>query len=64
MIIFTFFSLLCDTDVHASGVQEARKLLPANSFIGVTVASGDQARIAIRDGADYLGIGTVFATPT
>lgn len=45
-------------------VQVAKKLLPEGSLIGVTVASLEEARIAVQNGADYLGIGTVFATPT
>ena len=34
------------------------------AIIGVTVTTLSQAKIAIEDGADYLGIGTVYATPT
>lgn len=48
-----------DTPLHV-----AKKLLPVTSIIGVTVSSVEEANAAIDGGADYLGIGTVFATPT
>ncbi|GAB7339763.1 hypothetical protein MBLNU457_6321t1 [Dothideomycetes sp. NU457] len=34
------------------------------AIIGVTANSLEEAETAARDGADYLGLGTVFATPT
>lgn len=43
---------------------EARKILGPNAIIGVTASSVREAEKAIQDGADYLGIGTTFATPT
>ena len=45
-------------------LETARKLLGKNAIIGVTANTLEEAEIAARDGADYLGIGTVFATPT
>lgn len=42
----------------------ARKLLGKDAIIGVTVATADEALKACREGADYLGIGTMFATAT
>ncbi|PQE26648.1 hydroxyethylthiazole kinase protein [Rutstroemia sp. NJR-2017a WRK4] len=42
----------------------ARKLLGENAIIGVTVANIPEALAASQAGADYLGIGTMFATPT
>ncbi|KAL8825105.1 MAG: hypothetical protein Q9170_007926 [Blastenia crenularia] len=42
----------------------ARRILGQRAIIGVTVSSSLQAAIAVKEGADYLGIGTVFATPT
>ncbi|OJD11814.1 hydroxyethylthiazole kinase [Emergomyces pasteurianus Ep9510] len=45
-------------------ISEAKKLLPANTYIGATVCSNEEALRAVQDGADYLGIGTVYATPT
>ncbi|EFQ99187.1 hydroxyethylthiazole kinase [Nannizzia gypsea CBS 118893] len=42
----------------------ARKILPKGTIIGVTVSSVEEAQAAVEGGADYLGIGTVYATPT
>lgn len=42
----------------------ARKLLGPDAIIGVTASNEDEALEAARDGADYIGIGTVHATPT
>lgn len=44
--------------------SQARKLLGPHAIIGVTASSVQEAEQAIQDGADYLGIGTTFATPT
>jgi len=41
---------------------EARKLLGPRSVVGVSVATVEEARRAEEDGADYLGVGPVFAT--
>ncbi|KIX03898.1 hydroxyethylthiazole kinase [Rhinocladiella mackenziei CBS 650.93] len=43
---------------------QARKILGPDAIIGVTASSVDEAAKAIQDGANYLGIGTTFATPT
>lgn len=45
-------------------LKTARKLLGPDAIIGVTANSEEEALEAARDGADYLGIGTVYATPT
>ena len=45
-------------------LREARRLLPLTMAIGVSVAGPAQARRAEREGADYLGAGAVFATPS
>ncbi|KAI0841556.1 TMP-TENI-domain-containing protein [Hypoxylon sp. FL0890] len=42
----------------------ARKILGEDAIIGVTVSNVAEAEAAVKGGADYLGIGTVFATPT
>jgi len=42
----------------------ARRMLPLTTAIGVSVANPAQARQAAREGADYLGAGAVFATPS
>jgi thiamine-phosphate diphosphorylase/hydroxyethylthiazole kinase len=43
---------------------EARKILGDDKIIGATVSSTTEARIAVEQGADYLGIGTLYATNT
>ncbi|KAK5174526.1 thiamine biosynthetic bifunctional enzyme [Saxophila tyrrhenica] len=45
-------------------LKTARKLLGPDAIVGVTANSEEEASQAARDGADYLGIGTVYATPT
>jgi thiamine-phosphate diphosphorylase/hydroxyethylthiazole kinase len=45
-------------------VAEARHLLGEDKIIGATVSSIEEARIAVERGADYLGIGTLYATQT
>lgn len=42
----------------------ARKLLGGNKIIGVSAALPEEAAKAQADGADYLGVGAVFATST
>lgn len=43
---------------------EARRLLGADKIIGVSARNVEQARSAQKDGADYLGVGAMFATGT
>ncbi|KAG4438835.1 hypothetical protein IFR05_005675 [Cadophora sp. M221] len=45
-------------------LSAARKLLGKDAIIGVTVSSIEEAVAACKDGADYLGVGTMFATGT
>ena len=45
-------------------VHEARKLLAPNRIIGVSTHSIQQARNAVIDGADYIGVGPVFSSNT
>jgi thiamine-phosphate diphosphorylase / hydroxyethylthiazole kinase len=45
-------------------VATARTLLGKDAIIGITASSIDEAQAAQKGGADYLGIGTAFATPT
>jgi hypothetical protein len=42
----------------------ARKLLPPNAIIGVSCTTPEHARKAVEDGADYVGLGAVYATST
>jgi thiamine-phosphate diphosphorylase len=44
--------------------REARRLLPKPRLIGVSVSTKEEAKRAVKDGADYLGVGPVFATTT
>lgn len=44
--------------------REARRLLPRPQVLGVSVGSLKEARRAAREGADYVGIGPIFATGT
>jgi thiamine-phosphate pyrophosphorylase len=43
---------------------DARALLGSAPFLGVSAATVDEACDAARDGADYLGVGAVYATTT
>lgn len=45
-------------------LEAARRILPPNAIIGMTASSVQEAEAAIHGGASYLGIGTMFATPT
>ncbi len=58
-------------EAHADGVHvgqsdmaclEARRLLGPDSIIGVSAQTVEQAVLAEKQGADYLGVGAVFAT--
>ena len=46
------------------GIETARKILGDMSIIGITASSVKEANHAIEHGASYLGLGTMFATPT
>ncbi|KAF2106921.1 Hydroxyethylthiazole kinase family-domain-containing protein [Lophiotrema nucula] len=45
-------------------ITSARQLLGKTKIIGATVSSTQEAEIAVKAGADYLGIGTLYATST
>lgn len=45
-------------------VISARAILGENAIVGISTHAPEQALKAIEDGADYIGIGPVFATPT
>ncbi len=45
-------------------VNDARKIVPRNFIIGKSTHSLEQAMAAAKDGADYIGIGPVYKTPT
>lgn len=42
----------------------AREILGPEAVVGRSAGTVDEALEAIREGADYLGVGTVYATPT
>jgi len=43
---------------------EARRIAGPDLWIGVSVATVEEAIAAERDGADYLGVGPIYPTPT
>ena len=43
---------------------KAREKLGPDAIVGVSVQTVEQALVAQADGADYLGVGAVFGTPT
>jgi thiamine-phosphate pyrophosphorylase len=45
-------------------VKEARRILGPDALIGVSTHSLDQLRLAVLDGASYLGVGPVFPSET
>jgi len=62
-------AVLCHADgVHLGqdelSVAEARRIVGVEKFIGVSTHNIKQARQAVLDGADYLGIGPVFPSQT
>lgn len=45
-------------------IKSARYLLGNDSIIGISTHSPEQAENAVKSGADYIGVGPVFETPT
>jgi len=45
-------------------LASARQVLPSRMTVGLSTHNIDQARKALNDGADYIGVGPVFATGT
>ncbi len=45
-------------------IESAREALGPDAIVGLSASSAEEAFEAVRDGADYLGVGTVYATPT
>jgi thiamine-phosphate pyrophosphorylase len=45
-------------------VKEARAIVGPNRLVGVSTHTIEQARQAVLDGADYLGVGPVFSSAT
>ncbi len=60
---------LCDADgVHVGQddltVRDCRRILGAKALVGVSTHDLEQVRNAIREGADYLGVGPMFPSGT
>lgn len=57
---------VCADGVHVGqsdmACLEARRILGPDSIIGVSAQTVEQAVLAEKQGADYLGVGAVFAT--
>ncbi|KAH8696072.1 putative thiamine-phosphate pyrophosphorylase [Talaromyces proteolyticus] len=45
-------------------IRAAKEILGNDKIIGISASCVEDAVKAVQEGADYLGIGTVFATPT
>lgn len=45
-------------------LARAREMLGPDTIVGRSASTVEEASAAVREGADYLGVGTVFATPT
>jgi thiamine-phosphate pyrophosphorylase len=62
-------ALLCDADgVHVGqeelAVAEVRKIIGPRKLVGVSTHSLEQARAAVLDGANYIGVGPTFPSST
>jgi len=62
-------ALACKADGLHIGQEDlpakiARQLIPVNMVLGVSARTLPEARTALTDGADYLGVGAVFSTAT
>jgi thiamine-phosphate pyrophosphorylase len=62
-------AVLADADgVHVGQeeltVREVRRIVGPKRLIGVSTHSIEQARLAVEEGADYLGVGPVFPSQT
>ncbi|GAB2565287.1 thiamine phosphate synthase [Gracilibacillus alcaliphilus] len=45
-------------------IQQVRKLVPDHWLIGVSATNRQEAVQALKDGADYIGVGPIYATGT
>lgn len=62
-------AVLCDADgVHVGqdelSVSDARRIIGPDHLVGVSTHSIDQARQAVLDGANYIGVGPTFTSRT
>jgi len=44
--------------------RDARRILARPALLGVSCSTPEEARRAAKDGADYVGVGPIFPTPT
>lgn len=54
----------CHVGQDDLSVEEARRLAGPGVLIGKSTHSPEQALAAVQEGADYLGVGPIYATPT
>ncbi|MBZ4688460.1 MAG: thiamine-phosphate diphosphorylase [Clostridiales bacterium] len=45
-------------------VGEVKKIIPGNMIIGLSTHNKEQAREAVQEGVDYIGVGPMFKTTT
>lgn len=62
-------AVLCGADgVHVGQedipLQDVRALVGSDMIIGVSTHSPEQAKAAVKGGADYIGVGPIFGTRT
>jgi len=62
-------AILCDADgVHVGQSdlppRDVRKLVGPNKIVGISTHNLHQAKQAVSDGADYIGVGPIFKSPT
>lgn len=50
--------------IEDTPVKEIRKMVPGDFIIGATAKITEQAQRAEQEGADYIGVGAVFPSPT
>lgn len=50
--------------IEDTPVEEIRKMVPGDFIIGATAKTTEQAQRAEQEGADYIGVGAVFPSPT
>lgn len=62
-------AMLCDADgVHVGqsdiDAKDVRKLIGKDKVLGVSTRTVEEAKKALEDGADYIGVGAMFKTST
>ena len=70
-VVNDHLELAKESEAHAlhlgqddGSLQEAREILGSDILIGRSTHSLDQAKAALKEGADYIGFGPLFPTPT